>query len=119
MTPTRAEVEAAIERLHTSGMSSRHRRTVVLRSLPTYCHSWCVWKKSQHTIIAHVIDGDGPSDEELSKFDADLATLTAALEAHRAVLEAIIFASDQCKGHRDCGHSMEPWQRARALLGDQ
>jgi hypothetical protein len=32
------------------------------------------------------------------------------------VLEAIIFASDGCVGHRQCAHSMEPWQRARALL---
>jgi len=31
-------------------------------------------------------------------------------------LRAIIYASDQCQGHRDCGHSMEPWQQARALL---
>ena len=32
------------------------------------------------------------------------------------ILEAIIFASDGCIGHRQCAHSMEPWQRARALL---
>jgi hypothetical protein len=33
-----------------------------------------------------------------------------------AILRAIIDASDQCQGHRDCNHSMEPWQRARRLL---
>jgi hypothetical protein len=32
------------------------------------------------------------------------------------ILEAIIWASDGCQGHRHCAHSMEPWQRARALL---
>jgi len=32
------------------------------------------------------------------------------------ILEAIIFASDGCAGHKDCNHSMEPWQRARAYL---
>lgn len=33
-----------------------------------------------------------------------------------AALQAIIYASDQCQGHRACGHSMEPWINARALL---
>lgn len=33
-----------------------------------------------------------------------------------AILRDIIYASDLCQGHRGCGHSMEPWQRARALL---
>jgi hypothetical protein len=32
------------------------------------------------------------------------------------ILEQIIWASDGCVGHRDCVHSMEPWQRARVLL---
>jgi hypothetical protein len=32
------------------------------------------------------------------------------------ILEAIIYASDGCVGHRDCNHSMLPWQRARAIL---
>lgn len=32
------------------------------------------------------------------------------------ILESIIWASDGCVGHRQCAHSMEPWQRARALL---
>lgn len=34
-----------------------------------------------------------------------------------AVLWAIVYASDQCCGHQHCDHSMEPWQRARELLG--
>lgn len=34
----------------------------------------------------------------------------------REALEAIIYASDQCQGHRLCGHDMEPWKKARALL---
>lgn len=41
-----------------------------------------------------------------------MAPLLEAVE----ILEAIIWASDGCAGHRDCNHSMEPWQRARALL---
>ena len=41
-----------------------------------------------------------------------IATLVEAVD----ILEAIIWASDGCIGHRDCAHSMEPWQRARALL---
>jgi len=32
------------------------------------------------------------------------------------ILRDIIYASDGCAGHRNCAHSMEPWQRARKLL---
>lgn len=28
----------------------------------------------------------------------------------------IVYASDQCLGHRNCGHSMKPWQHMRAAL---
>ena len=48
-----------------------------------------------------------------------LAQLTASRErvaALEGALEAIIYASDQCQGHRDCGHSMDPWKTARELL---
>lgn len=41
-----------------------------------------------------------------------IATLVEAVD----ILESIIWASDGCQGHRQCAHSMEPWQRARALL---
>lgn len=41
-----------------------------------------------------------------------VATLVEAVD----ILEAIIWASDGCVGHKNCAHSMEPWQRARALL---
>jgi hypothetical protein len=47
--------------------------------------------------------------------DASARVIAPLLEAVD-ILEAIIWASDQCAGHRQCGHSMEPWQRARALL---
>ena len=51
---------------------------------------------------------------------ADFTDASAALVAQLAeaveILEDIIWASDGCMGHRHCAHSMEPWQRARALL---
>jgi hypothetical protein len=47
--------------------------------------------------------------------DASVRYIAQLIEAV-LVLEEIIFASDGCEGHRDCVHSMEPWQRARALL---
>lgn len=47
--------------------------------------------------------------------DASARVIAPLVEAVE-ILEAIIFASDGCMGHRDCAHSMEPWQRARALL---
>lgn len=32
-------------------------------------------------------------------------------------LRDIIYASDGCVGHRECNHSIEPWKRARRLIG--
>ena len=51
-----------------------------------------------------------------SKFDPlSIDEVEMLLEAAE-VLKRIIYASDDCQGHRDCEHSMEPWQRARQLL---
>ena len=47
--------------------------------------------------------------------DASVRVVAQLCEAVE-ILEAIIYASDGCMGHRDCVHSMEPWKRARALL---
>ena len=47
--------------------------------------------------------------------DASAQVVAPLVEAVE-ILEAIIWASDGCLGHRHCVHSMEPWQRARALL---
>jgi len=47
--------------------------------------------------------------------DKSMAVIGPLVEAID-ILEAIIWASDGCMGHRQCNHSMEPWQRARALL---
>jgi hypothetical protein len=32
------------------------------------------------------------------------------------LIEGLVYASDRCMGHRGCGHSMEPWGKARAFL---
>lgn len=56
-----------------------------------------------------------PTEVRVVATDATVAVLAPYVEAV-AALEAIIFASDGCQGHRDCNHSMEPWQRARAVL---
>ena len=34
----------------------------------------------------------------------------------RAALRNILYASDGCRGHRDCNHGMEPWSEARRVL---
>jgi len=47
--------------------------------------------------------------------DASARVIAPLCEAVN-ILEAIIWASDGCMGHRQCAHSMEPWQRARKLL---
>jgi hypothetical protein len=49
-------------------------------------------------------------------FTNESAAFIAPLVEAVDILESIIFASDGCVGHRQCAHSMEPWQRARALL---
>jgi hypothetical protein len=46
----------------------------------------------------------------------DFCPLHAQAGAMRDALEALIWASDRCQGHRACAHDMEPWKRARALL---
>jgi hypothetical protein len=71
----------------------------------------------ESTIRLRHIDPDGPPLDDVRIEFTDLsarylATLVEAVD----ILEAIIFASDGCVGHRHCQHSMEPWQRARALL---
>lgn len=57
-----------------------------------------------------------PVDEVRVDFTDASASVIAQLVEAVDILEAIIYASDGCRGHRDCAHSMEPWQRARALL---
>lgn len=57
-----------------------------------------------------------PVDEVRVDFtDASVRVIEPLVEAID-ILEAIIWASDGCVGHRECAHLMEPWQRARALL---
>ena len=53
-------------------------------------------------------------DDVVAAYDA----LTVERDRLRAALETIISASDQCRGHRDCGHSMEGWTLARAILAE-
>lgn len=63
--------------------------------------------------------------EYYRKTGLDLADIIHGLEEEKrgqdnellAALEAIIYASDGCRGHRECNHSMEPWQRARVIIG--
>lgn len=55
-------------------------------------------------------------DDVFVDFTDDSLKVIAPLIEAVDVLEAIIWASDGCIGHRQCNHSMEPWQRARALL---
>lgn len=57
----------------------------------------------------------GADDMEIECTNASAQFIAPLVEAVQ-ILEAIIFASDGCMGHRHCMHSMEPWQRARTLL---
>lgn len=55
------------------------------------------------------------SDVRARLTDDSLRVLSVLVDAVD-ILQAIIWASDGCHGHQGCVHSMEPWQRARALL---
>lgn len=60
-----------------------------------------------------------PVDEVRAEFTDASARLIAQFVEAIDILESIIWASDGCVGHRNCRHSMEPWQCARALLQDK
>lgn len=75
--------------------------------------------------IAHILEGtvqmmgitpETPVDDVRVQFTDRSARVLAQLVEAVQLLEEIIYASDGCVGHRECAHSMEPWQRARALL---
>jgi hypothetical protein len=82
----------------------------------------------REVLMLHVMDslrrtvrvrGETPQarpDDVYVEFTDKSAFILAPLVEAVEILEAIIFASDGCVGHRECGHTMEPWQRARALL---
>lgn len=42
--------------------------------------------------------------------------LVQRAEIAEDIVRRIVYASDLCMGHRSCGHSMQPWQDARALI---
>ncbi len=68
------------------------------------------------TLIIRAISIDTNCDDvRVDYSDRSLEVIAPLIEAID-ILEAIIWASDGCMGHRQCVHSMEPWQRARALL---
>lgn len=68
------------------------------------------------TVQLQALKPDAPVDEVRVVFTDKSAAFIAPLAEAVEILEAILYASDGCMGHRDCAHSMEPWQRARALL---
>ena len=70
----------------------------------------------EDTIRLRGMTPDTPVDEVRIEFTDASARVIATLAEAVEILEAIIWASDGCMGHRQCVHSMEPWQRARALL---
>lgn len=85
----------------------RMRREVLLRR---------VLHGLQETIQLRGKTPETPIDDVRVEFtDVSVRYLAPLVEAVQ-ILEDIIFASDGCVGHRQCAHSMEPWQRARALL---
>jgi hypothetical protein len=70
----------------------------------------------QDTVQLQGVAVDTKIDDVVARMTDDSAKVIAPLIEAVEILEEIIFASDGCRGHKDCVHSMEPWQRARALL---
>lgn len=70
----------------------------------------------RQTVRVRPISDDPAIHDVVVEFTDKSAQFLAPLVEAVDILEAIIWASDGCVGHRDCAHSMEPWQRARALL---
>ena len=85
----------------------RMRREVLIRQ---------VLHTLRDTIQLRGMSPETPVDEVRADFTDESARVISHLVEAVEILEAIIFASDGCMGHRQCAHSMEPWQRARALL---
>lgn len=85
---------------------ARRRREVFLRQ---------VVDTLRNTVRLVATTTDVEVDVHVEFTDASARVLAPLVEAVE-ILEAIIYASDGCVGHRQCAHSMEPWQRARALL---
>lgn len=55
--------------------------------------------------------------EALQTAESALADLQRKVKELEGILTDIIYASDGCVGHGNCNHSIEPWKRARAVLG--
>lgn len=70
----------------------------------------------QQTVQLEGVSVDTKVDDVMARMSDKSAQVIAPLVEAVDILEAIIWASDGCIGHKDCAHSMEPWQRARALL---
>ena len=68
------------------------------------------------TVQLYGLTPETPVDDVRVEFTDDSARIVASLVEAVDILESIIWASGGCQGHKHCAHSMEPWQRARALL---
>ena len=68
------------------------------------------------TVQLRGLTPDTPVDDIRIDWTDASAQQIAPLAEAIDILEAIVWASDGCVGHRQCTHSMKPWQRARALL---
>lgn len=80
----------------------------------TYCE--CCAKFAQRTLDLDRLKWNlGTLQYDKSELQDDLCVAQARITALEAALTEIIYVSDNC-GHRNCYHSMEPWQRARRLL---
>lgn len=75
-----------------------------------------VLESLRDTVRLRGIAPNTPVDDVYIDMTEESARVVAPLVEAVQILEEIIFASGGCQGHRECAHSMEPWQRARALL---
>ncbi len=75
-----------------------------------------VLRALEDTLMVRGVSPETVCDDVRVDFtDKSLEVIAPLVEAID-ILEAIIWVSDGCIGHRQCLHSMTPWERARALL---
>lgn len=89
----------------------RDRRTMRNRALATRI----LYVLRDTLQIRHISQDIDPKELRIDFTDESLRAIAPLVESVD-ILESIIWASDGCVGHRQCAHSMEPWQRARTLL---
>jgi hypothetical protein len=71
----------------------------------------------RQTIQLQGMTPDTPVEDVRAYMTEDSVKVIAPFVEAFEILCEISYISDRwCRGHRDCAHSLEPWEQARALI---